>query len=95
MMALALSMTAALGTFWVYTACALEWRGLGLGPRLAERQHRRISIDVWLTQAGLEDVDARQFVTVVLALSGVGWLGGYAVFGGLPKRLEARAFHRK
>ena len=83
MTALALSMAAALGTFWLYTACALEWRGLGLSPRLARRRNRRPGIDVWLTQAGLEDVDAHEFATVVVALFGVGCLGGYAVFGGL------------
>lgn len=92
MTALLLSMAAALGTFWLYTARVLDWRGLGLGPRPAGRDRARLSIDVWLTQAGLEDVDAREFATVVVVLFGVGGLGGFAVFGGLLPAVMIASF---
>lgn len=83
MMALVLSLTAALGTFWLYTAWSLGWSGYRFGPRVAIKTPGRPTIDIWLVQAGLEGVDAKEFGVVVTSLWALGGLGGYAVFGAL------------
>jgi len=81
--ALALSLAAALGVFWLFTSIALGWSGLGFGPTVQRRIPRaRFDIDTWLRQAGLEDVDRREFSTVVALLFLLGGVVGYAVFGG-------------
>lgn len=83
MIALALSLAAALGVFWLFTSIALGWSGLGFGPTVQRRIPRaRFDIDTWLRQAGLEDVDRREFSTVVALLFLLGGVVGYAVFGG-------------
>ena len=73
----------AAGVFHLYTAVVLRWPGLGPGPRVAGRpmRARRWAAD-WLVQAGLGDVDPREFSLVTAALAGLGVVGGLAVFGG-------------
>ncbi len=83
MTTLLVSGSAALGTYWLYTAWALGWRGLRLAPHPNVRRRARIDVDAWLAQAGLEGIDSREFGAVIVALFGLGWLGGYVVFGGV------------
>jgi tight adherence protein B len=93
MIALGLAGTAALGTFWVYSSLAFGWEGFGLGPRLRGgngRRHR--DLDAWLRQAGLNDVARREFIGVVTVLLVLGFLGGFAAFGGIVPAVFIGAF---
>jgi tight adherence protein B len=82
---LLLSLVAAAGVFYLYTACAFGWRGVGPGPAPAPSTAtvRRGRAADWLVQAGLEDVDTRQFAVVTAALVVLGALVGLGLFGGL------------
>lgn len=82
MTGLLLALSAATGVFYLYTAWAFGWRGLRLGPAPGGVVGRRGGAGDWLVQAGLAEVDPRQFgvVTVVLGLSGAAL--GFALFGG-------------
>jgi tight adherence protein B len=81
--ALLLSLTAALGVFWLFTSVSLGWTGLGFGPRVQHTRSRsKLDIDMWLCQAGLEEVDRREFFAVVAMLFALGCVAGYAIFGG-------------
>ena len=73
-----------LGLYWSYTSLAYGWRGFGFGPeRTADAlTERRVEVDAWLTQAGLADVDKREFVAVVATLLVLGTAVGFAIFGG-------------
>ena len=83
MRALLITATAALGVHWLYTAVAFGWRGFGLGPPVERRTRgERLDVDAWLRQAGLEDIDRREFFAVVLSLFALGSLVGFATFGG-------------
>ena len=84
MTGLLLALVAAVGVFYLYTACAFGWRGIGPGPaspRSTTTDKRRRAAD-WLVQAGLEDVDTRQFAVVTAALVVLGALVGLGLFGG-------------
>lgn len=83
MIPLLLTVAAALGVYWLYTALVYGWRGLGFGPRVTRRvTAERRDIDSWLRQAGLEDVDKREFFAVVIMLFVLGTVIGFAAFGG-------------
>lgn len=83
MTALLITLAAGIGVFWLYTALAYGWSGFGFGPRLAQRSDpRRLDVDGWLRQAGLEEVDRREFVAVVGMLFVLGAAVGFAAFGG-------------
>ncbi len=84
MIALLLPFASALGVYWLYTALAYRWSGLGFGPRVSGRIKRpRVDLDAWLRQAGLEDVNHREFFAVVIMLFLLGASMAYAVFGRL------------
>lgn len=88
MTGLLLALCAAAGAFYLYTALALGWRGVRPGPAPAAARAPRhpggtaAALSDWLVQAGLDDVDLRQFgaVTATLAVAGLG--AGLALFGG-------------
>ncbi|MEM9521527.1 MAG: hypothetical protein AAGA37_19610 [Actinomycetota bacterium] len=83
MIALLIALAAGFGVFWLYTAIAYGWRGFGFGPAVSRRSGpSRIDVDGWLRQAGLEDVDRREFVAVVGMLFVLGATVGFAAFGG-------------
>ena len=68
MIGLIWAITAAWGTFLLYTAIAMRWRGLGISPRSAEeRTTARKSLGDWLVQAGVGDVRLAEFVAVEAA----------------------------
>lgn len=82
MTSLTIAAVAGLGTFWLYTALALGWTGLGFGPRInLSRRRPGAGLEGWLRQAGLDDVDRGEFVAVVVTLFGAGGVAGYAMFG--------------
>ncbi len=93
MTALALAATAAVGTFWMYSALVFEWRGLGFGPGIEQARHTpRVDVDAWLHQAGLDEVDRRAFGAVVVSLGGLAALVGYVAFGGAAPAITLGAF---
>ena len=84
MIALALPIGAVVGMYLVFTAFAygrsdvMPIRGDALGPR---RPGSRL--EEWLAQAGLEDVDQREFVAVLCALALLGATVGWVLFASL------------
>ena len=86
--AAALAGVGAAGVYLLYTAVVLGRRGLrrreGTAPRSPGRHLRD-----WLAQAGLADVDPRQFVGAALVLAVVGATLGFLVFGGFVPAVVA------
>jgi tight adherence protein B len=76
------------GVYLLYTAVVLGRHGLG---RAAGRARRRPGwrLREWMAQAGLADVDPRQFVAAVLVLALAGATLGFLVFGGLAPAVVA------
>lgn len=74
----------ALGLYWLYTSLAYGWQGFGFGPNVASDAlpRRRVDVDAWLTQAGLEDVNQREFFAIVVTLFALGATAGFAIFAG-------------
>ena len=93
MTALLATFAVGLGGFWLFTAVAYGRRGLRFGssPRPAAGSGRT-AVDHWLTQAGVHDVDARAFVSVVAVLFVLGTTLGYALFLGPIPALVVGAF---
>jgi tight adherence protein B len=77
----ALAMAAALGTYYLFTAVALGWRGLRVGPAPVRPKAPRRPMGDWLVQAGL-DVSPREFVAVTGVMAVVGAVAGLTLFGG-------------
>ncbi|MFQ5558564.1 MAG: type II secretion system F family protein [Acidimicrobiales bacterium] len=94
MISLVLAAMAAIGVFWLYTAVALGWEGFGFGPAPtgSRPDRRRVDLDAWLAQAGLEGVDTREFTGVVLMLFTLSTVLAYAAFGGPVPALAIGAF---
>lgn len=91
-MALLLALVAAYGVFLVYTAIAFGWRGVGLGPSVAGSDRGHLMGRQWLAQAGLEEVDVREFAGVMGVLFVVGAALAYALFGGALPALVTGSF---
>jgi tight adherence protein B len=82
MMGPLVALCAAAGTYYLYTAVVLGWRGLRLGPPVARPARRRRRASDRLVQAGIGDVSVRQFATVTGMLAALGAVAGLAMFGG-------------
>ncbi len=82
---LLLSLTGAFGVYLLYTAMALGWVGLGMGPRQAKIPSRSsgVRLRAWMTQAGLAEVPVGQFAAVMGGLFVVTTALTYALFGGV------------
>jgi tight adherence protein B len=91
MTALLLPFAAALGVYYVYTALAFGWRGLGLAPAVGARSDRRPVVREWLVQAGLGEVRLRDFAAVMVLLLVLGAALTYAVFGAILPSLAIGA----
>lgn len=83
---------AALGTWYLYSAVALGWRGLRPGPALARAGPSRAGRHDWLVQAGLGEVRLGEFAGVMAALFVAGSALGFAVFGGAVPALVLGGF---
>ena len=92
MIALLLAVVAAYGVHLVWTARALGWSGLAPGPHREREVRRRATLRRWLVQAGLDDVEPKEFVAVATALAMVGGLLAYTVFGSAGPALIAAIF---
>jgi len=92
MTALLLASLGGYGTFLLYTALVLHWRGLGVGPPTPTRVRRRRTPQEWLAQAGLHDVRPREFVSVVAAMFTVGAALTFALSGGVLPALAVGLF---
>lgn len=92
MTAIALSVTAGYGIHLAWTAVALGWVGIAPGPvHPATAKHRR-SFRRWLVQAGLDDVEPREFAAVSTTMAIVGGLLAFGVFGSIGPSLLAAVF---
>jgi len=92
-MGVVLSMMAAIGVFYIYSAVALQWRGIGFGPAAVRIQdRRRHGRRDWLAQAGLGDTAPSEFVGVCGVLVILGALIGFVLFGGILPALVLGAF---
>src|SRR5204862_395660 len=80
--ALLFTLAGAYGVWLIYTAIALRWTGVAPGPDVGGPRRRAPSLRDWLAQAGLADVEPREFAAVVGALFLLSALGCYALFGG-------------
>lgn len=79
-----LALLAGSGTYLLYTALALGWKGLGAGDaRLPGARSRRLRFADFLVQAGVERVRTVEFVAVEVVLFAVAAAGGYLVYGGV------------
>lgn len=92
MIALALTMAAAYGVHLLWTGTALGWSGLAPGPHRVHRGASRGGLRRWLVQAGLDDIEPREFLAVASALAVVGGLLAYTVFGSIVPAMIAAAF---
>lgn len=88
----ALALIAALGAYYLYTAVAMGWRGLGLAPSVQRQIRREPPIEKWLVQAGLGDIRVREFAAVMVVLFVVGTLVVFAVFGGILPAVAVGVF---
>lgn len=91
-MAVLVALLAAYGVFLLYTATAFGWSGVGLGPSVTGAQRRRRRGQRWLAQAGLDEVNPREFAGVMGVLFLVGAALAFALFGGALPALVAGAF---
>jgi tight adherence protein B len=94
MIGIAASVSAGLGVFYLYTAFALRWPGLGFGPRTdrSDQPHRRYRSREWLAQAGLADVPLGEFSAVIGGLAAIGTVFGFLLFGSVVPGLVLGAF---
>ncbi|HEX2575587.1 MAG TPA: hypothetical protein VHK88_04510 [Aquihabitans sp.] len=88
----ALALVGAYGVHLLWSALAMGWTGLQPGPTIERRTTPRDALRRWLVQAGLEDVEPREFVAVGAVLAVVGGLVAYAVFGAALPALVAGVF---
>jgi tight adherence protein B len=89
---LLITVAGAYGVFLIYTAWALGWEGLGVGPAVNPTGVPRRRAEQWLTQAGLESVRLPEFGAVMAVLFLAGALGAFALFGGVLPALVCGAF---
>lgn len=89
LVAFLLAMLAGAGTYLLFTAVALGWRGVRLAPPALARRPRGADLADLLAQAGLERVGVREFVAASAVLAAFGAAAGWAVFGGVVIPLVA------
>ncbi len=81
MIALALAGLAATGAYLLYSALAFGRTSLRR-PSVDGPPRRRVAVDEWLAQAGLDGIDRREFSAVIIALGAAGALAGWVLFAG-------------
>jgi tight adherence protein B len=89
---LVISLVGAYGVFLLYTAVALGWRGVGVGPGVAGGVAPRRRAEEWLAQAGLDDVRLSEFLAVMALLFVIATGLTYAAFGAALPGVAVGAF---
>ena len=78
MIGFVLALSTGWGTFLLYTAVAMGWKGYGVSPRPSGGTASRRAASAWLVQAGLGDVRPAEFVAVeaafVVGASALTWV---------------------
>jgi tight adherence protein B len=94
MIRLLLSLVGAYGVFLLYTSVALGWRGAGVAPPVGHRRpaSRRVDVQQWLTQAGLDGVRPSQFAGTVALVFVVVTAVTFALLGGILPAVAVGAF---
>ena len=92
MTALALALAAAYGVHLMWTALAMGWAGVAPGPERPKGRRSQLSMQRWLIQAGLEEVDPKEFAGVALTMAFVAGLVAFGVFGSVGPAFLAAAF---
>jgi tight adherence protein B len=93
MAGVALAVIGAYGVFLLYTALALKWKGVGLGPKTeSQRPTPGQTLRGWLAQAGLDDVRPSEFVAVMAMLFIVSGGIAFALFGGIVPAFASGLF---
>jgi tight adherence protein B len=82
------AIVAAYGVHLVWTALAFGWTGLRAGPAAVTRRTRP-SVSGWLAQAGLDDVDPKEYVGASCILGALAAVATYGIFGGPMPALAA------
>ncbi|MFA9432662.1 type II secretion system F family protein [Egicoccus sp. AB-alg2] len=77
-----LAVVAGYGVYLLYTAVALGWRGLGLGPTPLRSTPRRDRLREFLVQAGLDGIRPVELAAVMLVLFGVAAALAWVLYGG-------------
>ena len=92
-MTVVLAMCAGYGAFLLYTGTVLHWTGVRPGPHTAGSSRLRgATVGAWLAQAGLADVDPRQFAAVMAALFVFGFALVFMLFGAPSPALVGGVF---
>ena len=89
MTGLLLGVLAGAGVYLLYTSVVLGARGIRLPRTWPDGRRRRRD---WLTQAGLADVPMRDLAAVIVALTALGALIAYALFGGVLPAIAVATF---
>ena len=93
MIPLVLTVVGAYGVFLLYTAVVFGWRGVGPAPAAVGRaKARRVRVQDWLAQAGLDDVRPPQFFATAGLLFVAGAAITFALLGGLLPALAVGGF---
>ena len=92
MTGLALAVVGAYGVFLVYTALALGWSGLGVGPASGVTGATTSRLRRWSVRAGLEGMPLREITAVMATLFVVGMAVAFALFGGILPAVVAGCF---
>src|SRR5262245_15696947 len=91
-LAVAASLAAGLGVYYLYTALALGWRGAAPAPPLTSARRSPSHGRDWLARAGLAGMAPREFVGATLVVALVGGLFGFLLFGGVVPALVCATF---
>lgn len=87
-----LAVLASAGVYYLYTAMAFGWRGVGLAPSVGTSTVRQDQVREWLVQAGLAEVRLRDFAAVMVALFTVATAVVFAVFGAIVPAVAVGVF---
>lgn len=93
MTALLVTLAGAYGVHLIYTAVALNWRGLAPGPSLSSPKHRTSRwLRSWMMQAGLEEARLQELAGAAILLFVIGAAITYAIFGGVVSSFVGGVF---
>lgn len=94
MIGIALGMACGYGVYLVYTAVALQWRGIRIGPGRTRLPWSWTSprVRAWLAQAGLDAIRLRDFTMMIGALFIAGAALALSLFGGFLAALVMGTF---